>query len=727
MYRLTICFGVILILQSNECSCTSPTTDSVIKRVRRKTLTIPQLLGRDVTLHGNANANRNYWEEFGSAVVKKGTTHSTEKGEPFKKIATQSDATARSYAIKRIDSLEEDLFERLLGFGGSLSLSISMSMPTGPTVPQPSPTIPILPTSIPNPGSTCQSNPACAALALTGACCPTIDNVFLDCCSSIPVSSPVLPPATAPTSVTKPPLPGKDTKTKKTKESPNATMAPATGKDTKTKLPKGPTTETVPPATSKDTKTKSPKGSITKTVAPTNSSPIASPLITPTIPTQPKEPVQSPVVSPSTGSTPVQVPSSISSSCSANSVCASLGLSGACCPTPAGIFLDCCQSIPVVPDATMQPTVVGDLTSPVDSDSGSLSDPPSGISFSSMSPSGSKFEQTGVDRTSTPPSGISLSTMSPSGSTFEQTGGDRKTTILEKCGVTELERSDALISMLRNISGTSSLTDSASAPFKALYWVDQLDEALVCTSDSSAVKQRYSLAVMYFSLNGPGWNESSLWLGTGTECKWYGVTCDSADTITGIVLKENNLTGTLPQELFELTSLTGLSLDHNGISGTIPDAIGSLTGLQQLELDDNELVGKIPSSIYQISGLKALDLNSNSLIGEISDAIGNFADLMVLQVENNKLTGAIPWYGLASLDKLRKLQCVMVFDDNTWYPNISFSFTVVLYLHGNNFGPDNSLEPVCTRVASRRVDYPGFLQYFSASCDVICTCCTECF
>jgi hypothetical protein len=32
----------------------------------------------------------------------------------------------------------------------------------------------------------CQGNSKCAALELTGACCPTVDNIFLACCDVVP-------------------------------------------------------------------------------------------------------------------------------------------------------------------------------------------------------------------------------------------------------------------------------------------------------------------------------------------------------------------------------------------------------------------------------------------------------------------------------------------------------------------------------------------------------------
>ena len=61
------------------------------------------------------------------------------------------------------------------------------------------------------PPAACSANPTCAALNLTGACCPTADNVTLDCCAGVtptpaalPAAAPTATPGAAPTSPSRP-------------------------------------------------------------------------------------------------------------------------------------------------------------------------------------------------------------------------------------------------------------------------------------------------------------------------------------------------------------------------------------------------------------------------------------------------------------------------------------------------------------------------------------------
>ncbi len=114
----------------------------------------------------------------------------------------------------------------------------------------------------------------------------------------------------------------------------------------------------------------------------------------------------------------------------------------------------------------------------------------------------------------------------------------------------------------------------------------------------------------------------------------------------------NNLTGTIPAELGNLSELTEVYLRTNKLTGTIPAELGNLSKLMALDLEDNELTGTIPTELGNLSNLEEqLDLNSNKLTGTIPPELGNLSKLKKLWLDFNDLTGAIP----PELDKLSKL------------------------------------------------------------------------
>ena len=89
--------------------------------------------------------------------------------------------------------------------------------------------------------------------------------------------------------------------------------------------------------------------------------------------------------------------------------------------------------------------------------------------------------------------------------------------------------------------------------------------------------------------------------------RWDGVTVDgSPRRVTELDLYETQLTGTILEELGNLTYLESLSLFNNQLTGTIPKKLGSLTNLKSLEISNNQLTGKIPEELGNLTNLKSL-------------------------------------------------------------------------------------------------------------------------
>ena len=68
-------------------------------------------------------------------------------------------------------------------------------------------------------------------------------------------------------------------------------------------------------------------------------------------------------------------------------------------------------------------------------------------------------------------------------------------------------------------------------------------------------------------------------------------------------MSSNQLTGSIPSEIGNLTNLEYLRLDNNQLTGEIPPEIGNLTNLTHLYLNSNELTGEIPESICELTNL----------------------------------------------------------------------------------------------------------------------------
>ena len=74
-----------------------------------------------------------------------------------------------------------------------------------------------------------------------------------------------------------------------------------------------------------------------------------------------------------------------------------------------------------------------------------------------------------------------------------------------------------------------------------------------------------------------------------------------------LALLSNNLDGSLPPSLFNLTELTLLAFKSNPhLGGSIPSQIGRLTKLDQLYMDSNGLKGALSESMGELTALTIL-------------------------------------------------------------------------------------------------------------------------
>ena len=122
--------------------------------------------------------------------------------------------------------------------------------------------------------------------------------------------------------------------------------------------------------------------------------------------------------------------------------------------------------------------------------------------------------------------------------------------------------------------------------------------------------QRSALISLYNSTNGDSWTDNSGWKTPplnidgfampGTEGSWFGIGLGS-DDVNDIQLNNNNLNGTIPSEIGNLSDLIGLYLNHNQLTGNIPSELGNLINLTNLCLHENQLTGSIPPEIGNLT------------------------------------------------------------------------------------------------------------------------------
>ena len=159
---------------------------------------------------------------------------------------------------------------------------------------------------------------------------------------------------------------------------------------------------------------------------------------------------------------------------------------------------------------------------------------------------------------------------------------------------------------------------------------------------ADSLEDRAVLVKLHGATGGDGWENSANWLSDRPVREWHGVVSDASGRVTGLFLHENQLSGTIPSELGNLSSLEWLSLWGNELTGEIPPELGDLTNLEELRLTRNLLTGEIPPELARLAGLEILGLGGNQLTGTIPTWLGSLTDLEELYLWGNQLTGEIP-------------------------------------------------------------------------------------
>ncbi len=164
--------------------------------------------------------------------------------------------------------------------------------------------------------------------------------------------------------------------------------------------------------------------------------------------------------------------------------------------------------------------------------------------------------------------------------------------------------------------------------------------------------QKDALIAIYNSTNGASWTDNTNWLTTEPVSEWYGVTV-TGNKITKLDLPNNNLTGTLPPEIGNLTGLESLWLfNGNSINGTLPPEIGNLTELRVLSVENNNFTGEIPPSYSNLTNLRGFWFNDNQLSGNIPAFVAtNYPNLVFFDISFNDFDGTLPDF--TPLQKIR--------------------------------------------------------------------------
>ncbi len=205
-------------------------------------------------------------------------------------------------------------------------------------------------------------------------------------------------------------------------------------------------------------------------------------------------------------------------------------------------------------------------------------------------------------------------------------------------------------------------------------------------TDDVPSPDRGALLEIYKAAGGANWTRNDNWNTDVPVALWYGVSADSDGRVTELLLEDNNLSGTIHQDIGELKRLEVLYMNDNSLTGTVPaEKLETLSSLKELALWGNtglrgtitDELGKkvdravlrrvkdvngdslqgwfaLDETVFDYSGwqgigvnsedrVSELDLSASGLRGDITDAVWELSDLEKLYISDNPdLTGELP-------------------------------------------------------------------------------------
>ena len=200
----------------------------------------------------------------------------------------------------------------------------------------------------------------------------------------------------------------------------------------------------------------------------------------------------------------------------------------------------------------------------------------------------------------------------------------------------------------------------------------------------TVAEDKAALEAIYDATGGAQWTRGANWKTSSPLNEWEDVQTNADGRVENLWLDFNNLVGSLPSALWNLTELKQLFLGGNPmLTGSIPAQVGNLSKLESFSTEESTmLTGEIPAALGNLSQLKYLLLQKNSLSGSIPASLGSLTNLIQLHLNDNSLSGTIPaeLEGLTSLTRL-ELQNNALTEIPAELGNLTE--LVYLYLHSN--------------------------------------------
>ena len=181
-----------------------------------------------------------------------------------------------------------------------------------------------------------------------------------------------------------------------------------------------------------------------------------------------------------------------------------------------------------------------------------------------------------------------------------------------------------------------------------------------------------ALVSFYKSTNGDGWSNNDNWLSASTIDSWHGVTIEN-NRVVSLELSNNNLTGTIPSSINDLSALQLLNVSDNEISSI--DDIGSVPMSANVSISNNKIgfVSIVPNMLL-----------IDSYEGQVIDDVDTFRIIvggsLSLSISDDHPDNSYQWYKdgnsiAGAIDRVYTIGNVRLSNSGVYYASIDNNAT----------------------------------------------------